>query len=74
MVKNPSARAGDIGLIPDPRRFHILRSSQAHESQLQSLCSKALKLQLLSLHAAITEVCMFQGLRATTNETLCQNY
>ena len=25
--KNPSANAGDMGSIPDPGRFHILRSN-----------------------------------------------
>ena len=28
-VKNPPANAGDVGLIPDPGRSHMLRSSQA---------------------------------------------
>ena len=27
VVKNPTAKAGDTGLIPDPGRFHMPRSN-----------------------------------------------
>ena len=60
MVKNPSAKAGDMNLIPDPRRSHMLQSNKARLPQLLSLCSRAWKLQLLSLQAATAEVCTLE--------------
>ena len=33
VVKNPPANAGDMGLIPSPRRFHMPRNNQALEPQ-----------------------------------------
>ena len=39
-----------MGSIPDPGRSYTLLSSEAHAPQLLSLCSRALKLQLLSPH------------------------
>ena len=34
MVKNPPARAGDMGLIPGLGRFHMTQSNYAFEPQL----------------------------------------
>ena len=56
VVKNPSAKAGDLGLIPDPGRSHILQSTSACTSQLLNLCSRAGEPQLLSPCATTTEV------------------
>ena len=39
VVKNLPANAGDIGLMPDPGRFHMLQSNQAHELQFLSPCA-----------------------------------
>ena len=36
MDKNLPANAGDMGSIPGPGRFHMLRSNQAHVPQLLS--------------------------------------
>ena len=47
MVKNPPANEGDMGLIPDTARSHMLQSNQAHEPQLLSLSSRAWEQQLL---------------------------
>ena len=49
MVKNPPANAGDTGSLPDPGRSHKSQSNEAHSPRLLSLCSRAWKLQLLSL-------------------------
>ena len=46
MEKNLPASAGDVGLIPDPERFHMLQSNRVHV------------LQILSLYATNTEACM----------------
>ena len=35
MVKNPPARAGDLGLSPDLGRSHVPRSNRALEPNLQ---------------------------------------
>ena len=35
-MDNPPANAGDMGLIPDPGRFHMLRRKQARAPQLES--------------------------------------
>ena len=32
VVKHPPSNAGDIGLIPGPRRFHMLWSNEAQAS------------------------------------------
>ena len=41
MDKNLPANAEDMGLIPGPGRFYMLRSNQAHVPQLlKSPCSK----------------------------------
>ena len=47
MVKNPPAKAEDMGLIPDLGRSHMMQSKQAHVPQLLSLCSRAREPQLL---------------------------
>ena len=47
VVKNPPAHAGDTGSSPGPGRSHMSRSNQARAPQLLSLCSRALKPQLL---------------------------
>ena len=47
MVKNLPANAGDVGLIPDPGRSHVLRSNKTYTPQLLNLCSRAQELQLL---------------------------
>ena len=44
VVKNLPVNAGDIGLIPNPGRLHMLWSNQAHVPQLLSLCSRAWEL------------------------------
>ena len=36
VVKNPAANSGDMGLIPDPGRFHMPRSSYTRGPQLLS--------------------------------------
>ena len=55
VVKNLPANAGDRGSIPDLARSHMLRTNEAHEPQLLSLCFSAGELQLLSPHAPTTE-------------------
>ena len=47
VVKNPLAKAGAMGLIPSPGRFHMPRSNKAHAAQLLSPSSRAQVLQLL---------------------------
>jgi len=39
MYKNPSANAGDMGLIPGSGRLHMLWRNWAHEPQLLSPCA-----------------------------------
>ena len=46
MVKNPPASVGDMGSIPNSRRFYIPQSNQVQVSQLLSVHSKPLELQL----------------------------
>ena len=46
-VKNPPARTGETGSIPDPGRSPMSRNNSAHESQLLSLWSRAREPQLL---------------------------
>ena len=36
MVKNPPAKAGDLGLSPGLGRSHMLQSNEAHAPQLLS--------------------------------------
>ena len=52
LVQNPSANAGNMGLIPGPGRFHVLQGNQAHTPQP---LSPSLELQLLSMCAAAIE-------------------
>ena len=49
------ANAGDTGSIPRLGRSHMPQSNQARAPQLQSLCSRARELQLLSPRATTTE-------------------
>ena len=37
VIKNPSAIAGDTGLVPNPGRLHALRGNKAHAPQLLTL-------------------------------------
>jgi len=41
VVKNLPANAGDTGLIPDPGRFHMPQSNEAHVPQPLSLGFRA---------------------------------
>ena len=50
--KTLPANAGDTGSIPDPRRFHVPRSSEAPEPQLLSLHSIPHEPQLLKAEPA----------------------
>jgi len=50
VVKNPFGNEGEMGLIPDPGRSHMLWSNEARAPQLLSLCSGAQEPQLLSLN------------------------
>ena len=45
MVRNLPANAGDVGLIPDPGKSHMLWGSWAHMPQLRNLSSRACALQ-----------------------------
>ena len=55
MVRNLSANAENMGLIPGLGRSHMLWNTEAHVLQLLSLCSGAQELQLLSPPATITK-------------------
>ena len=48
--KIPPAKAGDMGLIPGPRRLHQLQSKYACMPQLLSPCFRACRLQLTEAH------------------------
>ena len=52
VVKNPLAKAGDTGLIPDLGGFHMPWSKQARAPQLLSLHPKPQEPQLLGPRAA----------------------
>ena len=61
VVKNPSAKAGDMGSIPDPGR-------SLHTTRQLSMCTtatepvlKSLGPRLLSPHAATTKACVSQS-------------
>ena len=45
-VKNLSAHAGDMGLIPNPERSHMLWNNEARVPQILRLCSRAQEPQL----------------------------
>ena len=47
MVKNPSAKAGDMGSTHGPGRSHMPQSNEARAPQLSSLRSRAHEPQLL---------------------------
>ena len=53
--KNLPNNAGDMGLISDSGRFHMLQSNEVRAPQLLSLCPGAQEPQLLSPRAATTE-------------------
>ena len=53
--KNLPANIGDTGSISGLGRFHKLQESQAHASQLPSLCSRVHEPQLLSMIPTTTE-------------------
>ena len=55
IVKNPIANARDMGLIPDPERFHMPQSNLACAPQPLSPCSRARERQLLGPSAATAE-------------------
>ena len=55
VVKNLPANSGDMGSSPDPRRYHMPWSNEAHAPQLLSLNSRACEPQLLSPRATTTE-------------------
>ena len=55
MVKNPPAKAGDMGSSPGLGRSHMPRSNWARAPQLLSLRSRAHVPQLLSPRATTTE-------------------
>ena len=44
--KNPSANAGDTGLIPGSGRLHMLRGNRAHVPQLLSPCASTTETQV----------------------------
>ena len=46
-VRNPPARVGDRGLVPDLGRSHLPQGNKAHAPQLLSLCCRAREPQLL---------------------------
>ena len=48
VVKHPPANAGDMGLISDSGRSHMLWSNKSHKPQLLSWCSRAWEPQPLS--------------------------
>ena len=57
-VKNPPANAGDMGLIPGPRRFHRPWGNKAHVLQLLKpvcrgpmLCTREAAAMASSLHS-----------------------
>ena len=53
MVKNPPANAAGTGSILGLERSHMPRGKKARLPQPLGQCSRALELQLLSLHTAI---------------------
>ena len=55
MDRNPSASAGDVGSVLDPRRSRMLRSNLACATQLLILHSRGGKPPLLSPQATPTE-------------------
>ena len=57
MVKNPLAKAGDEGSIPELGRLHRRWSNQACAPPLLSLCSRAWEQQVRSPSAATPEAC-----------------
>ena len=44
--KSLPAKMEDLGLVPDPRGFHMLWATKVHRPQLLSRCSRAFEPQL----------------------------
>ena len=61
MVKNPTAKAGDMGLIPDLGRAHMMRSDYARAPQQLSPCA-------WSPCSATGEATTMRNLSTTTRE------
>ena len=61
--KTLPANAGDTGSIPDPRRFHVPRSSEAPEPQLLSLHSIPHEPPLLKAEPASNPLSATRGSR-----------
>jgi len=55
VIKFPPANAGDMGLILDPGRSHMLQTNEARAPQLLGLCPRACEPQLLSPRATSAE-------------------
>ena len=64
MIKNPSANAGDMGVIPGPGRVHML---WALGPCAAGACSKTLEQQLLSPCTTTTGVCALKQEVITEN-------
>ena len=57
--KNPSANAGDMGLISDPGRLHMTQATKDSAPQpLEPPCSRAFKPQLMTPCVTATEPCV----------------
>ena len=70
VVKNLPANAGGTDSILGLGRFHMPQSSQAHEPQLLSLCSRVQEPQLLSPRTATTGAHMpYSPFSTTTDAT-----
>ena len=69
VVKNPSANAGDMGLIPGPGRSRMLQSNYTHVPQLLSLHSRGRELQQEKLLQR--EACALQWGVAPLTPTCC---
>ena len=50
MVKNLSAKEGDMGWFPGPGRFHVPQDNQAHVPQLLNPCALEALLRSKSSH------------------------
>ena len=57
--RNPPANAGDMGLIPDPGRFHTPQATKASVPQmLEPACSRACEPKLMTPCVTATEPCV----------------
>ena len=68
MVKNPPANAGHVGSIPGPERSQMPQGNKAPVSQLLSLSSRVLRLQILSPRVTSTEAHAPQSPCSATRE------